>query len=141
MSEQQNAALVQSLYDAFASGDIAYITSRLAPDVDWIVEGPAVIPYAGKHKGPEQVRQSFFGPLATGETNRKLTMQPLLAQGDQVASIGHYTATVIATGKTYGTAVAHFFTVRDGKVTRLHEVLDSADIADAYRGTASAARG
>jgi uncharacterized protein len=141
MSGQQNAALIQSLYDAFASGDIAYIASRLASDVDWIVEGPAVIPYAGTRKGSEQVRQYFFGPLATGETNRKLTMQPLLAQGDQVAGIGRYTATVIATGKTYDTAVAHFFTVRDCKVTRLHEVLDSADIADAYRGAASAARG
>jgi uncharacterized protein len=140
MSEQQNAALIQSLYDAFASGDVAHIISRLTPDVDWIVEGPAVIPYAGTYKGPEQVRQSFFGPLAEGEINQKLTMQPLLAQGDQVAGIGRYTATVIATGKTYDTAVAHFFTVRDGKVTRLHEVMDSAAIADAYPGAASVAR-
>jgi uncharacterized protein len=141
MSEQQNAALIQSLYDAFASGDIAHIVSRLAADVDWIVEGPGIIPYAGARKGAEQVRQFFFGPLATGETNRKLTMQPLLAQGDQVAGIGRYTATVIATGKTYDTAVAHFFTVRGDKVTRLREVLDSAAIADAYRGVASVARG
>jgi uncharacterized protein len=140
MSDLQNAALIQSLYDAFASGDIAHIVSHLAADVDWVVEGPAVIPYAGRRKGPEQVRESFFGPLATGETNRKLTMQPLIAQGDRVAGIGRYTATVIATGKTYDTAVAHFFTVRDGKVAKLHEVLDSADIADAYRGATTMRR-
>src|SRR3984885_11736056 len=140
MSEQQNAALIQSLYDAFASGDIAHIISRLSDDVEWVVDGPAVIPYAGKRKGTEQVRQSFFGPLTTGETNQKLTMEPLIAQGDRVAGVGRYTAKVTATGKTYDTAIAHFFTVRDGKVTRLHEVLDSADIADAYRGTASAAK-
>jgi len=141
MSEQQNVAMIQSLYDAFARGDIAYISSRLADDVDWIVEGPAAIPYAGRLRGSEKVRQSFFGSLANGETNRKLTMEPLIAQGDQVAGIGRYTATVVATGKSYDTAVAHFFTVRDGKVTRLHEVLDSSDIADAYRGSASAAKG
>ena len=139
MSEQQNAELIQSLYDAFARGDIGYVVSRLAPDVDWIVEGASIVPYAGKHKGSQQVLQNFFGPLGNGETNRKLTMQPLIAQGDQVAGIGRYTATVIATGKTYDGAIAHFFTVRDGKVTRLHEVLDSAPIADAYRGAASAA--
>ena len=141
MSEQENIALIQSLYDAFSRGDIAHIFSRLADDVEWVVEGPAVIPYAGAHKGAAEVRQSFFGPLATGETNRKLTMQPLLAQGDRVAGVGRYAATVIATGKSYNTAIAHFFTVRDAKVTKMHEVLDSADIAEAYRGSASVARG
>ena len=140
MSEQQNAALIQSLYDAFARGDIEYIVSRIAPDVDWVVEGPSIIPYAGKHKGSQQVLQSFFGPLANGETNRKLTMQPLIAQGDQVAGIGRYTATVIATGKTYDGAISHFFTVRDGKVSRMHDVLDSAPIAEAYGGAAAAAK-
>ena len=140
MSEQQNVELIESLYKAFASGDIAHIISRLSEDVDWIVDGPSVIPYAGKRKGREQVRQSFFGPLTTGEINQKLTMEPLVAQGDRVAGVGRYTAKVIATGKTYDTAVAHFFTVRDGKVTQLHEVLDSADIAEAYRGAVSAAK-
>lgn len=131
MSSEQNAAMIQSLYDAFAKGDIPTILGRLADDVDWIVEGPSVIPYAGKHKGPGQVRQ-FFEALVTGETNQQLTMAAPIAQGDQVACLGRHRSSVKATGKSYEGAVAHFFTVRDGKVTRLVEVMDLVPIANSY---------
>ena len=33
MSEQQNAALIQSLYDAFSRGDLPFILDRLTEDV------------------------------------------------------------------------------------------------------------
>jgi ketosteroid isomerase-like protein len=138
MSEQQNAALVQSLYDAFGRGDLPFILKHLADNVDWTMEGPSIIPYAGKRKGIAQVQQ-FFEALATTQTNQKLTMDPLIAQGDQVAALGRYSATVTATGKRFDAHVAHFFTVRDGKVSRLVEVTDTVTQADAYRSTSAAA--
>jgi len=132
MAPDQNAALVQALYDAFAKGDVAFILSRLANDVEWTVEGPSAIPYAGKRKGPGEVVK-FFEALGTGETGQKLTMMPPVAQGDVVACAGRYRATVKATGKTYEAAVAHFFTVSGGKVTHLVEIMDTVPIAAAYR--------
>jgi uncharacterized protein len=139
MSEQQNAALIQSVYDAFKRGDLPYILSQLTEDVDWTMEGPSIIPYAGKRKGIAQVKE-FFEALAGTQTNMKLTMEPLMAQDDQVTGLGRFTATVVATGRSFDSRVGHFFTVRDGKISRFVDVVDTAAMADAYRAASAAAR-
>jgi len=139
MSEQQNAALIQSLYDAFSRGDLPFILDRLTEDVEWTLEGPSIIPYAGKRKGIAQVKE-FFEALVGTQTNMILTMGPLMAQGDQVSGLGRYAATVVATGRSFDTPVGHFFTVRDGKISRFVDLVDTAANADAYRAASAAAR-
>jgi ketosteroid isomerase-like protein len=139
MSEQQNAALVQSLYDAFGRGDIQFILNNLADNVEWTLEGPSIIPYAGKRKGIAQVKQ-FFEALGTTQKNQKLTMEPLIAKGDVVAGLGRYSATVTSTSKSFDSALSHFFTIRNGKVVRFVDVSETASQADAYRGASAAAR-
>jgi len=131
MNEQQNTPLIQKLYDAFSRGDIPAILAELADDVDWTFEGPAIIPYTGKRKGPSEVL-GFFQGLVTTQTNMKLTIEQWVAQGDIVATAGRYSGTVTATGKSFDTAIAHFFTIRGGKVTRLVDFGDTAAFADAY---------
>ncbi len=44
---------------------------------------------------------------------------------------GHYVGTAISTGKPVRAAVAHFWTVRDGRFTSVYQVTDSAAWADA----------
>ncbi len=74
MSEQQNAELIKSVYDAFGRGDLAYILDRLAEDVDWTLEGPAIIPYAGKRKGVAQGSNNFS---KRWPAHRSITNSPL----------------------------------------------------------------
>jgi uncharacterized protein len=139
MSEQQNAALIQSIYDAFQRGDLPFILARLTDDVNWSLEGPSIIPYAGKRKGIAQVKE-FFEALASTQTSIKLTMEPLMAQGDQVSGLGRYAATVVATGRSFDSPVGHFFTVRDGKISGFEDLVDTAAMADAYRAASAVAR-
>ena len=138
-SEQQNKGLIQSVYDAFGRGDIQAILSNLTDDVDWTLEGPSIIPFTGKRKGVAQVKL-FFDALATTQTNQKLTMEPLIAQGDQVAGVGRYAATVTATGTRFDTPVSHFFTIRNGKITRFVDVIETATVANAYGAVSAAGR-
>jgi hypothetical protein len=51
MAQAENKKLVESLYDAFARGDLQYILERVTDDVEWVNEGPKSIPYAGKFSG------------------------------------------------------------------------------------------
>jgi ketosteroid isomerase-like protein len=139
MGEQQNAALIQSIYDAFRKGDLPFILKSLTDDVEWILEGPSIIPFAGNRKGVAQVQQ-FFEALASTQKNQKLTMEPLIAQGDQVSGVGRYAATVTATGKSFDARIAHFFTIRDGKISRFVDVGDTAAMADAYHKASAAGR-
>jgi ketosteroid isomerase-like protein len=136
MNEQDNVTLVQNCYAAFARGDVATILNALSPDVEWTLEGPEIIPFAGHRNGLDEVAK-FFEALATTQTGQKLTISQFIAQDDVVATVGRYSAVVVATGKQIDGAVAHFFTIRDGKIVKLQDFADTAQMAEAYAGTAA----
>ena len=140
MNEQQNVELIEKAYAAFAHGDIAAILEMLTPDVQWGFEGPDTIPFAGIFVGPGQVAK-FFAALATTQTDHKLSISEFIAQGDKVASVGRYSAVVTGTGKRIDSAVAHVFTIRDGKISRFLDFGNTAQMAEAYTGGAAAAQG
>ena len=131
MNENDNITLVQNMYAAFGRGDIQTIMGHLAPNVEWTLNGPTEIPYSGKKSGPDQVL-TFFEALATTQEDQKLTIDEYIAQGDRVATVGRYSATVKATGKRIDGPVAHIFTVRNGKVIRFLDFVDTAQMAEAY---------
>lgn len=139
MSEQQNADLIRKLYDAFSRGDIHTILEHCTDDVEWILEGPGIIPFTGKRRGHAEVLQ-FFEALGGTQAGQKLTTEVLVAQGDHVATLGRYSGSVRSTGKGFDSPVAHFFTIRDGKVARFVDVGDTAAMVDAYTGAAAAGR-
>jgi len=139
MNGQNNTTLIQNIYAAFGRGDIPFILDRLAPDVVWRLDGPAIIPYAGTMVGPSQVAR-FFDALATTQDEHNLIIDGYVAQGDKVVALGRYTALVKATGKRLSYELAHAWTVRDGKVAHLIHFADTAHIADAYESAAAAAR-
>jgi ketosteroid isomerase-like protein len=137
MSEQANTALIQRLYDAFSKGDINTILNHLTADVEWIFEGPEIIPFTGIRHGIEQTK-GFFAGLATTQAGMKLTPHQFVAQGDHVAMLGRYTGTVTGTGKHFDTPVAHFFHIRDGKVARFTNLTDTAAYVEAYTSSSTA---
>lgn len=132
MNEQQNVALIQKMYDAFAKGDIQTIVEHLTPDVEWLAEGPSSVPYFGRMRGPAEVQSKFFGGIATTQEDMKLTMEDFIAQGDGVAAFGRYSAKVKATGKRFDAPLGHLFRVRDGKVAKFLNLGDTAAVAEAY---------
>jgi ketosteroid isomerase-like protein len=138
MQDQDNAKIVQSMYAAFAKGDIAAIMERVAPEIEWTMEGPASIPLAGRRKGHDQVRK-FFQEMATTQTEHKLTIDDIVAQGDTVMSTGRFAARVNATGKRIDCAVAHIFKFRAGKVVKFLDIVDTAQMVEAYTASRSAA--
>jgi len=139
MSELQNTALIQKVYDAFSRGDLQTILNNLTEDIDWGFEAPQIIPYAGQRKGAAQVTK-FFEALATTQTGQKLTPHTFVAQGDHVATLGRYSGTVNATGRKFDVPVAHFFTIRGGKIASFVNVTDSAAMVEVYASSSAAAR-
>jgi ketosteroid isomerase-like protein len=131
MTENHNTKLIQTMYAAFGAGDIQTILDLLSPDVEWTLTGPAGIPYSGKKVGPSQVL-TFFQSLATTQEHHKLTIDVYIAQGDHVATTGRYSALVKATGKLIDGPVAHVFTIKNGKVVKFLDFVDTAQMADAY---------
>jgi uncharacterized protein len=95
---QDHIEPVQKLYGAFDKGDIETIIDHLADQLVWRFDAPSVIPYAGEHDIPGQVREGFFGALASTQKDFALSTEEFIAQDDKVIMVGRYGATVTATG-------------------------------------------
>ncbi len=139
MNEQDNVSLIRKIYSAFAAGDAQTILDSVTDNAQWINHGPASIPYAGSRAGKAQIGE-FFQAIANSTTGGKVIAENYVAQGDTVVATGRYQATVRDTGAEIDTPIAHFFTVRNGKVEKWVGFSDTAQVADAHTGRAAAAR-
>ena len=127
MSEQDNVALVSSIYEAFGRGDIPAILNCLDPEAELVFEGPASIPWAGHRRGRDGWLWFFqaVGQSLDGVTFSE-TMKPFAAQDDRVVFAGRYAARVKATGARIDSPLVHLWTVRNGKVVRCLELSNTA---------------
>ena len=131
MSDNTNAEVVQQSYAAFGQGDIPSVVRLLTDDVEWTLQGPSVIPWAGTHQGHEGVTE-FFSLI--GETLEFEQFEPreYVAQGDTVVVLGHERSLVKPTGRRFEQEWAHFYTLRDGKIATGLFIEDTAAQVEAF---------
>ena len=132
MNEQENTKLAQQVYENFKSGDIKTLLNLLSVNIEWQLPEIENVPFAGKHRGHEEMGQ-FFESLVDTQEFQHFDPREFIAQGDKVVALGHYAWLVKSTGREYGGDFAHVFTVDDGKVVRFHEYMDTAAVAAAHR--------
>jgi len=138
MSEQPNTKVVQDAYAAFKRGDIPGLLNLMSDNVGWFLPGPReVIPFLGQRHGRDQVGQ-FFKSIAEAQDAEQFEPQEFIAQGDKVSVSGHYRWRVKSTGRTFSSDFVHIFTVQNGKITNMHEYLDTHAAVQAYSGAKSA---
>ena len=139
MAEQENIQKVQAAYAAFQRGDIPALLQSFTEDVEWDTPGSSeIIPYAGKKRGHDEVRQ-FFAALGKAEEITHFEPQEFIAQGDKVVVVGNYKGRVHATNRQYDIDWLHVFTVRGDKLSSFREYLDTAALSDAHRSAATQA--
>jgi ketosteroid isomerase-like protein len=123
MSEE-NVSLVRGLYDAFNRRDFDAVLSVFAENIDWYeAEG---MPFGGGYqRGPQAVAENVLGPMTTVIDNLRITMDEVYAGGDEVVTITSGTGTAHESGKELRVQVAHAWTVRDGKIVRFRQFIDT----------------
>ena len=125
MGQQENVAIVRRGYEAFGRGDLDGLISLMDDNVEWVSPGPSDLPTAGQRRGPQQVRQ-FFGSVNELYDFESFEPQTFVSEGDLVVVLGTDRVKVKATGKTITEAWAHVFTVKNGKIVRFQEYIDTA---------------
>jgi ketosteroid isomerase-like protein len=132
MSEQENTKVVAQAYESFKSGDIQSLLDLLSDDIEWELPNIENVPFAGKRHGREEVGE-FFKSLADSQEVQHFEPTEFIAQGDTVVALGHYRWRVTSTGREFEGDWAHVFTIRNGKVSKMHEYTDTAAAASAYQ--------
>ncbi len=114
---RHNVDVVQRTYEAVGRGDVPALLALLTDDVEWTLQGPAVIPFARTRRGHKAVAE-FFSQV--GETLEFLQFEPrtFVAQGDTVVVLGYEHNRIKPTGRTFEQEWAHVYTLRDGKIAK-----------------------
>jgi ketosteroid isomerase-like protein len=132
MSEQENVQVVQAMYAAFKRGDVPAVLDRLAEDIEWRIAGPSELPYAGLHRGRDEVAK-FFETFGQASEFEVFEPQEYFSRGDKVVVLGHERQRVKATGRVVETEWAMVFTLSGGKIARFHNFVDTHAVAAAHR--------
>jgi uncharacterized protein len=126
-----NVDVVRETYEAVGRGDIPALLDLLTDDVEWTLQGPSVIPFAGTRRGREGVIE-FFSLL--GETVEFQEFEPreFVAQDDTVVVLGFERNLIKPTGRTFEQEWAHVYSLRDGKIAKHRALEDTAAYVVAF---------
>jgi ketosteroid isomerase-like protein len=104
------------------------VLGAFADDIEWYeAEG---MPYGGLHHGGEAVAQKVFGPIAEDVEGFALVPEEFMGSGGTVAAVVRYTGTGKATGKALDLPVVHVWDIRDGKLARFRQFIDTVKFAE-----------
>lgn len=124
-----NVSFLKSLYDAFGRGDVPTVLGGMSPAIRWHeAEGNPYRPSGEPWVGPEAILNSLFMKLGEEWDGFSVHPRSFYDAGDRVIVEGRYSGTYKATGKSMDTQMCHVWDVKDGKVTKFQQYVDTAKL-------------
>jgi ketosteroid isomerase-like protein len=129
MSIEENVQVVKDFFAAISGGDKQRLLKLCAEDIEWIIPGDNW-PLAGTRRGHAGLADLLQTQSETVETSLTQPSE-FVAQGDRVLVIGFAKGRIIATNKTFEDDWVFAITVRNGKVSKIREYIDTQALARA----------
>ncbi|HTG07901.1 MAG TPA: nuclear transport factor 2 family protein [Bradyrhizobium sp.] len=128
MSTEKNVQTVKDFFAAIGRGDRENLLALVAEDIEWIIPGEDW-PLAGTRRGHAGLADLLETASKTMETSTE--PREYVAQGDRVLVVGVATGKIKATNKPFKDDWVFAITVRNGKVTKIREYIDTQALARA----------
>ena len=129
-----NVALLKNVYEEFGRGNIPAVLGAMSPDIKWhSAEGNPYMPSGAAWVGPDAILNNLFMKIGNDWDGFTVHTKIFHDAGQSVIVEVRYTGTVKATGKSVDAQACHIWDVRDGKVTKFQQYLDTAQVQDAFR--------
>jgi uncharacterized protein len=122
---------MKALYDAFGRGDIAAVIAGMDEAVEWnLAEGHPW--HTGRALvGPQEVLEGVLARIAAEYDDFRVVTHRFIGAGDTVVVEARYEALrARATGRPLHAQAAHVWDLRDGKVVRFQQYIDTRQLAD-----------
>ena len=128
MSTEKNVQTVKDFFATIGRGDREDLLALVAEDIEWIIPGEDW-PLAGTRRGHAGLANLLETASKTMETSTE--PREYVAQGDRVLVVGVATGKIKATNKPFKDDWVFAITVRNGKVTKIREYIDTQALARA----------
>jgi uncharacterized protein len=128
MVEDLHRQRVLNFLDAFYSGDIEGALDRCSDDVDFIAFAPIdILPHMGHRHGKAEVRQ-MWKIVHARYSSMRYEIPIIVAEGDKVAANIRVFFCKSSNGRIVQFDIAAFYTLRDGRIAQIREIMDSFDL-------------
>jgi hypothetical protein len=121
MGESDNKTLVRKAYEGLSVSDTVFMDC-LSEDATWTFFGAHR--FAGTFNGKQDIQDRLLAPIGEVVESFKFHIDDLVAEGDQVVVEGRGEAPT-KDGRAYNNTYCIVVTVREGKISRIREHLDS----------------
>ena len=126
-----NVSLLKSLYDAFGRGDIPNVLGAMSPEIKWHeAESNPYMPSGKAWIGPDAVLNDLFMKLGSEWDGFAVHPKVFHDAGNSVIVEIRYSGTYKATGKSMDAQGCHVWDMKDGKLTRFQQYVDTAKLRD-----------
>lgn len=127
-----NLEIIKSTYEGKTSEENGKnLAIYAAENINW-TEAKG-FPYAGTYIGLEDITKNVFSRLGSEWIDYKFTPENYVTDGEQVVAYGTYSGTYKLTNKHFQARVAHLWKLKDGKIIRFEQFVDSQIVNDAIK--------
>jgi ketosteroid isomerase-like protein len=123
----ESVETIRSFYVHLAAGDAPAALGLMAPDIEW----NTMWHYKVSGRGPERVAEGLFKPLIAEWSSFSLEPTEFVSEGDTVISLGRFVGVHGETGKYAEAAYAHVWTLKNRKIIRFRQYIDTLAVANA----------
>lgn len=128
MVENLNRQRVLNFLDTFYAGDIEGALSRCSDDVELFAPAPIdVLPHLGRRRGKDEVRK-LWQTVHARYSDLRHDVRDMIVEGDRVAIDIRAFFKKRSNGRTVQFDIAVFVTLREGRIVRLREIMDTFDL-------------
>jgi len=124
-----NLDVVKQAYADFATGNVPAVLAAFDSAIEWNeCNGFPYINGDGIFIGPEAVVTNVFMLIPVYYDGFNIAPNEIFAAGDKVVMEGYYQGTYKPTGKSFKANATHVWNVKDGKLSRFFQAVDTAAI-------------
>ncbi len=132
MNTNQNIQIIDNLYKAFATGDIAAVLGGMNPKIEWNEAESNSMADGNPYIGPDAILQGVFARLGDNHDYFNLADIELHEMSNnKILATLRYHAKNKETGKAYNAQAAHLWSLEAGKVVKFQQYVDTKKLADA----------
>src|SRR5690348_8253442 len=128
MAENLNRQRVLNFLETYYSGDLEGALARCSDDIDLTAPAPIdVLPHMGRRHGKDEVG-STWRTVHSRYASMRCEIRDLVAEGDKVAINLRAFFKKRSNGRMVQFDIAVFFTLRDGRIREIREIMDTFDL-------------
>lgn len=128
MAEDIHRQRVLNFLGVLSCGDIEAALSHCTDDIDFFANTPIdILPHMGHHRGQAELRQ-MWTTIHARYSGMRYEIPIMVAEGDKVAANLRVFFRKSSNNRMVQFDMAAFYTLRDGQIARIREIIDTFDL-------------